>query len=396
LESLAMLEWFVFALAAISLLVWIGLALFHGGFWQIKFPAACIEPTRWPTVVAVVPARDEADVIAAALEGLLGQDYPGIFHVILVDDHSTDDTATVASAIAKKLGQEERLTIVHACDLPAGWTGKVWAQSEGLAAQQQHFPEARYVLLTDADITHGRQTLQRLVACAETEQRVLASLMVRLRCASFAEKALIPAFVFFFAMLYPFSRVSNPRSRTAGAAGGCMLARVDALKNIGGIAAIKNALIDDCALAAQMKRQGPIRLDFAQDSYSVRPYNDWSSIWNMIARCAYTQLHYSPWLLAGTLLGMLLVYLVPPLFMFSLAFGMANAAWLALSAWLLMMMLYAPMLRYYRQSLLWAPALPLVALFYLAATLASAWRYQQGRGGQWKGRAQAVRPPGLR
>jgi hopene-associated glycosyltransferase HpnB len=236
--------------------------------------------------------------------------------------------------------------------------------------------------VTDADIGHARQAVKRLVARAEAEQRVLTSIMVRLRCASLAEKALIPAFVFFFAMLYPFSRINNPRSRVAAAAGGCMLARTDALMKIGGIAAIKDALIDDCALGAHMKRQGPIRHDLAQDSYSLRPYNDWSGIWNMVARSAYTQLRYSPWLLAGTVLGMLLIYLVPPTFTLSLAFSMGHAAWLALSAWLIMLMIYTPTLRYYRQSLLWAPALPLVALFYLAAALGSAWRYRQGRGGQ--------------
>lgn len=388
-----MLERVSFALAAISLLIWVVLALFRGGFWRVRLPGPCAEPLRWPVVVAVVPARDEADVIGAALESLLQQEYPGVFHVMLVDDHSTDGTAAVAAATAQRLAQEDSLTIVGARDLPVGWAGKVWAQAEGLAAQEQHFPNARYVFLTDADIGHDRQALKHLVARAEAEQRVLTSLMVRLRCASFAEKALIPAFVFFFAKLYPFSRVNDPRSGVAAAAGGCMLARTDALTRIGGIAAIKDALIDDCALGMQMKRQGPIRLDLAQDSYSLRPYNDWSSIWNMIARSAYTQLRYSPWLLAGTVLGMLLTYLVPPVLTLGLALGMGPSAWPALSAWLIMIMIYTPMLRYYRRSLLWAPALPLVALFYLAATLGSAWRYRQGRGGQWKGRTQTMQRP---
>jgi hopene-associated glycosyltransferase HpnB len=388
-----MLESVLLALATISFLLWVALALFQGGFWRIRFPRVCAAPLRWPGVVAVVPARDEADMIDAALEGLLQQEYPADFHVILVDDHSTDDTALVAAATANRLGQEARLTIVAARDLPKGWTGKVWAQSEGLAEQRRRFPEARYVLLTDADIRHDRHSLKRLVACTEAEQLVLTSLMARLRCTSFAERALIPAFVFFFAMLYPFSRVNDPRSRVAAAAGGCILARIDALTKIGGIAAIRDALIDDCALAMKMKRHGPIRLDFAEHCYSLRPYKEWSSIWNMIARSAYTQLRYSPWLLAATVAAMLLIYLVPPVLTAGLASGMERPAWLALSAWLLMMLIYAPMLRYYRQSLFWAPALPLIALFYLAATLASAWSYRQGRGGQWKGRTQAVRRP---
>jgi hopene-associated glycosyltransferase HpnB len=382
-------EIFLSALAAVALLIWIVLALLHGGFWRVRLPAECADPLHWPAVSAVVPARDEADVIEGALSSLLRQDYPGAFHVFLVDDHSSDGTAAVARAAAAKLKCEDRLTVVAARDLPAGWAGKVWAQSEGLAALRAAQPQARYVFLTDADIGHGRHTVRQLVARAEAEQRVLTSLMVRLRCNSFAEKALIPAFVFFFAMLYPFARVNNPRSKVAAAAGGCMLARADALQRIGGIAAIKDALIDDCALGAKMKQQGSIRLDLAQDSYSLRPYNDWRSIWNMIARSAYTQLRHSVWLLLGTVLGMLLIYVAPPALTLLWAAGQGHALWPALSAWLIMAAVYLPMLRYYDRSPLWAPALPLVALFYLAATLGSAWRYWQGRGGQWKGRNQA-------
>jgi hopene-associated glycosyltransferase HpnB len=376
------------ALAAVSLLTWIGLALCRGRFWQVRFPADCAEPARWPPVVAVLPARDEAEVIDAGLAALLRQDYPGPFDVILVDDHSTDGTAAVAAASAARVGARERLLTVAARPLPAGWVGKVWAQSEGLAAQQQHFAGARYVFLTDADILHDPRALRRLVARAEAGQLVLTSLMVRLRCESLAEKALLPAFVFFFAMLYPFSRVNDPRSPVAAAAGGCMLARTDALAAIGGIAAIRDQVIDDCALARRMKRQGPIRLDLAQDSCSLRRYEQWSGIWNMVARSAYTQLRYSPWRLAGTVSGMLLAYLVPPAF--AIALAAAPAGWIALSAWLVMAAIYVPMLRYYGQSPLCAPALPLVAMIYLGATIASAWRHARGRGGQWKGRAQAV------
>jgi hopene-associated glycosyltransferase HpnB len=381
------------ALAAVALLAWIGLALLHGGFWRVRFADACAEPPRWPAVVAVLPARDEAGLIAAALASLLQQDYPGAFHVIVVDDHSTDGTAALAAATATRSASGSRFALVAARELPAGWTGKVWAQSEGLAAQHQLFPGAAYVLLTDADIAHDRRALRRLVARAEAGQLVLTSLMVRLRCVSLAEKMLVPAFVFFFAMLYPFSRVNQPGSRVAAAAGGCMLVRTDALANIGGIAAIKHALIDDCALAAHMKGQGPVRLDFAQDSYSLRPYEAWSDIWNMIARSAYAQLRYSPWLLAGTVPGMLWMFLVPPALAVGLALGVGLAGWLSLAAWLVMMAIYVPMLRYYRQSLFLAPALPLVALFYVGATLASAWRYRRGKGGQWKGRSQAIPPP---
>jgi len=381
------------ALAVVSLIIWISLALLRGGFWRVQLPGECADPLHWPAVAAVVPARDEADVLEGALSSLLLQDYPGEFHIFLVDDHSSDGTADVARATAAKLKAAARLTVVAARDLPSGWAGKVWAQSEGLRTQQATLPQARYVFLTDADIGHGRQTVRRLVARAEAEQRVLTSLMVRLRCNSFAEKALIPAFVYFFAKLYPFARVNNPHSKVAAAAGGCMLARADALTRIGGIAAIKDALIDDCALGAKMKQQGSIRLDLAQDSYSLRPYNDWRSIWNMIARSAYTQLRHSVWLLAGTVLAMLLTYVAPPVLTLLWLAGYGHGLWPALSAWLIMTLLYLPMLRYYDRSPLWALTLPLIALFYLAATLGSAWRYWLGRGGQWKGRNQAPTLP---
>jgi hopene-associated glycosyltransferase HpnB len=377
-----------FGVASISLLIWVYLCLLRGNFWQVRLPRppAPLAVSAWPTVVAVVPARDEADVIEQSLSSLLTQDYPGAFHVVLVDDHSSDGTAAVARATAEKLGQAARLSVLAAADLPADWAGKVWAQSQGLDAAAAEFPQARYFFLTDADIGHAPGAVQRLVARAEVEQRVLTSLMVRLRCDSWAERMLIPAFVFFFAKLYPFAQVNDVRSKVAAAAGGCMLARADALARIGGIAAIKDALIDDCALAKQMKQQGPIRLDLAQDSYSLRRYEDMGSIWNMIARTAFTQLNYSAWLLAGTLLGMVLTYLAPPVL--ALAYGWS--AWPACSAWLLLTVMYVPMLRYYRQPLWLAPLLPLTALFYLGATIASAVRYWQGRGGQWKGRAQAA------
>ncbi len=229
----------------------------------------------------------------------------------------------------------------------------------------------------------------QLVTRAQAEQRDLVSLMVRLRCDSFWEKALIPAFVFFFAKLYPFSWINDPRNRTAGAAGGCMLVRRDALEEAGGIESIRGALIDDCSLAAQIKHRGagrhPIRLDLADRSVSLRPYDSWRDIWNMIARTAFTQLRYSPVLLLGTLVGMTILYLVPPVA--ALAYG--ARAWPAWLAWASMCTAYAPMLSYYRRSPWWAPALPLVALFYVGATFASAVRYWRGKGGQWKARVQA-------
>jgi hopene-associated glycosyltransferase HpnB len=370
------------ALAWCSLFAWIALATLRGGFWRVRLPDPGPDPPAWPEVVAVIPARDEAAVIGTALRSLLAQDYAGRFHVIVVDDHSGDGTASVARDTAAALGMSSRLSVITARPPPNGWAGKVWAQSEGLRLQRQRFPDARYAWLTDADIEHPANALRDLVARAESEQLVLTSQMVRLRCSSFAERACMPAFVFFFALLYPFARVNDPRSRVAAAAGGCMLARTDALDAIGGIAAIKEALIDDCALAAQLKRHGSIRLDLATGSKSLRVYDDWTSIWNMIARTAYTQLRHSPLLLAATLLCMLFLFAVPVLL------AMSHIA--AIAAWALMMYLYLPMLRYHDRSPLWAPVLALVAMFYLGATLASAWRYHHRRGGQWKGRHQAV------
>jgi hopene-associated glycosyltransferase HpnB len=374
-------------IASISLLIWIYLCVMRAGFWQVHLPRPATFPLLWPSVVVVVPARNEAEVVAKSLSSLLQQDYRGPYHVIVVDDHSMDNTAMLAEATARNIGQSARLTVIAARDLPADWVGKVWAQSEGLAVARECFPDARYLLLTDADIAHAPSMLEILVARAMAEQLVLTSLMVRLRCKSLAERMLIPAFVFFFAMLYPFSRVNNVGSKVAAAAGGCMLVSADALSRVGGIAVIKSALIDDCALAAKMKPLGPIRLDLAEDSYSLRRYEDWTSIWNMIARSAFTQLRYSPWLLAGTILGMVLTYIAPPVLAL-----LCNTwlTWPALLAWLLMALVYCPMLRYHRQSLWWSPLLPLTATFYLAATLGSAWRYWRGHGGQWKGRAQAI------
>jgi hopene-associated glycosyltransferase HpnB len=280
---------------------------------------------------------------------------------------------------------------VSAKPLPPGWSGKVWAQAQGIAAIDTLGLDAGFLLLTDADIRHPIDAATQLVARALLEDRDLVSLMVRLRCNSLWEKALMPAFVFFFAKLYPFAWVADTGKATAAAAGGCMLVRRSALAEAGGIEAIRRELIDDCSLARRIKhrrgkgRARPIRLDLAAASASLRPYDSWRDIWNMIARTAFTQLRYSPLLLAGTVLGMLVVYLVPPLS----ALAPGAHAWPAWGAWVLMSIAYLPMLRYYRRSPLWAPALPLVAAFYVSATIGSALRYWIGKGGQWKSRVQA-------
>ncbi|CAJ96949.1 Glycosyltransferase, catalytic subunit of cellulose synthase and poly-beta-1,6-N-acetylglucosamine synthase [Cupriavidus necator] len=371
------------ALSLLSLAVWLVLIFARAGFWRVRKPAAAPDPAAWPEVVAVIPARNEADVIGRAVAGVLGQRYRGRLALVVVDDHSQDGTADIARAAAAATARPRGLTVIGARELPAGWSGKVWAQSEGLAAADGIAPQARYVWLTDADIWHGPGVLAGLVARAEHERRDLVSLMVRLRCESAWERLIVPAFVFFFAKLYPFARVRDARCRVAAAAGGCMLASRAALARIGGFAAIRGELIDDCGLAARIKPGGAIRLDLADDSVSLRPYNDWRSLWDMIARSAYTQLRYSPPLLAGAVAGMVLTYLVPPV----LALGWR--LWPAWLAWGAMTLAYLPMLREYRQPAWLAPLLPVTALFYLGATIDSARRYWLRRGGQWKGRAQA-------
>ena len=337
-------------------------------------------PLHYPTVVAVVPARNEAAVVGQAIASLLAQDCRGEFSVVLVDDHSSDGTADIARAAAK--GHEERLRIVAARSLPEGWTGKLWALSEGV--RQIEAPPDLY-LFTDADIAHHPTNLSELVARLEREDRDLVSLMVKLRCQSLAERFLIPSFVFFFALLYPFAWSNDPGKRTAAAAGGCILIRRGAYERIGGYAAIRSQLIDDCALARAVKHGGSIWLGLTPATRSLRSYPHIADIWNMVARTAYTQLDQSPLLLAATVLGLALTYLAPPLLLL-LAGG--GAAWLGGLSWAAMTLSYVPMLRFYGLSQFWAPLLPAAALVYLAATVASARRHWQGRGGEWKGRVQ--------
>jgi hopene-associated glycosyltransferase HpnB len=368
------------ALGGLVTAIWVYLLLGRGFFWNTRLAPTAPEPAHFPRVVAVIPARNEAEGVGRAVASLLDQDYAGDFSIVLVDDHSHDGTAEVAREAAR--GREDRLTIVAARSLPGGWTGKLWALSEGV--RQIALPPDLY-LFTDADIAHHRSNLRELVARLEAEQRDMVSLMVKLHCESFAEKFLIPPFVFFFALLYPFSWSNNPRKATAAAAGGCVLLRRDAYERIGGYAAIKGELIDDCALATVVKKSGgSIWLGLTQGTESLRLYPEIADIWNMVARTAYTQLDYSPLLLAGTVLGLVITYLAPVL----LLFAGGKAALLGLAAWLIMTAVYVPMLRFYGRSLLWAPLLPAAASVYLGATIASAWRHWRGRGGQWKGRVQ--------
>ena len=371
--------------AILSLLIWGYMLVGRGMFWLARErddrnePAA---PAVWPPVCAVVPARNEADVIARAIGGLLAQDYPGPFRVILVDDDSEDGTGE----IARGLDASGRLEVITGKPLPPGWTGKLWAIAQGVVHTESLDPRPELLLLTDADIAHAPDNLRRLVARAEAGKLTLVSLMAKLRCDTFAEKMLIPAFVFFFDMLYPFGQVNDPANKIAAAAGGCMLVRREALSAAGGIEAIRAAIIDDCALGRLMKAQGPIWLGLTERAHSIRSYGGFGAIGRMVARSAYAQLGYSPLILLGTILGMILTYLAPPLIAL---FGHGLARWAALLAWAMMAISFQPMLRFYRRSPLWGPALPAIGALYSFFTLQSAVDVWTGKGGFWKGRAQA-------
>lgn len=372
-------------IACAALAVWIYFLTARGGFWMAAVrddggPA----PQQWPAVVAVIPARDEAEGVGETVASLLRQDYPGPFSVVLVDDQSSDGTADVARRAATDASAADRLTVLSGAALPQGWTGKLWAMKQGIDAASERGPT--FLLLTDADIAYERDALTRLVAKAQANGLVLTSWMVKLRCESFAERALIPAFIFFFEMLYPFAWVNRRESDTAAAAGGCMLVRRDALAAAGGIESIRGALIDDCALAARMKTQGPIWLGLTERARSTRPYPGFQDIRRMVARSAYAQLRYSPILLAGTIAGMAIIYLAPVL-MALFGHGFARTAgWVA---WAGMATAFQPVLKFYRLSPVWGPFLPAIALVYMAFTLDSAYQNARGRGGLWKGRVQA-------
>jgi len=374
-------------LGVLAVAIWAGLLLGRGFFWLADQTDASdiAAPAAWPDVTAVVPARDEADVIARSIESLLAQDYPGAFQVILVDDDSSDGTAEAARAAAQMSAAPDRLEILSGHPLASGWTGKLWAVSQGVARAAQTQP--RYLLLTDADIAHAPDNLRRLVSRAERGGFTLTSLMAQLHCATAAEKLLIPAFVLFFQMVYPFRQVNSPNHRLAAAAGGCMLVSSAALERAGGVAAIRTAIIDDCALGALMKKQGPIWLGLTHRARSLRPYPDIGAIGHMVSRSAYAQLNFSPWALAGTVFGLALVYLLAPGLTL---FGAGEARMLGLTGWALMALCFQPMLRFYRRSPLWGLALPAIGAFYGVFTLQSAIQYWRGRGGMWKGRSQAL------
>jgi hopene-associated glycosyltransferase HpnB len=394
-------------IAAISLAIWLYLFLARGNFWNLHSfdddSATHPAPSSWPAVTALIPARNEAETIAQTIASLSRQTYRGKFSIVIVDDHSEDATANLAHESAhKKPKPRAQVTVLSAPPLQPGWTGKLSALNAGINSISD---QPAYLWFTDADIVHAPDTLTRLVSRAESNNLALTSLMVLLRAQTFPERLLIPPFLFFFLMLYPPKIIANPKSQTAGAAGGCILLRRDALERIGGLASIRSEVIDDCALARAIKNSvtaitapiNPASKTFApatasiwmgvtRKSLSLRAYTTFAEMRDMIARTAFTQLHYSALLLLGTLLGLAITYLAP----LALLFAHDTATRLiALSTWLLMSLLILPTVRFYRISTHWAATLPLAATFYAAATALSALRYWTNRGAQWKGRSQA-------
>lgn len=374
-------------IAAASAAAWLWLLFARGGFWRAdqKLATSQRSPDTWADIVAVVPARNEADVIGQAVASLAAQDYPGRLSVVVVDDGSDDGTEAAARAASSEV------EVVSGAPLAPGWTGKMWAVHQGVTRAVASHPGAAFVWLTDADIEHDPAELRHLVATAEAGRHDLVSLMVRLHCRTFWERLLIPAFVFFFQKLYPFPWVNDPARRTAGAAGGSMLVRRTALERIGGIEAIRSALIDDCALAGAIKPGGTIWLGLTRTTRSLRPYTGLADIWSMVARTAFDQLGYSWAMLIGTVFGMLILYVAPPaLALTAWVHGDPWTAGLGVAGWALMMLAYVPTLRLYDLPFFMAPALPIAAVLYAAMTVDSARRHAAGRGGAWKARTYAM------
>ena len=375
-------------LAAIPFAIWFYLLLARGSFWKVQEDDTAAQPLEyWPRVIAVVPARNEAETIARALSALAKQDYPGEFSVVVVDDHSEDATAALALQAAEESSATSRVRIHAAAPLPSGWTGKLWALHEGISLAVEKTPA--FFWFTDADVVHAPDTLRRLVFRAERDSLDLNSLMVLLQANTIPERFLIPPFLFFFLMLYPPRWIADPKARTAGAAGGCILLRRDALERIGGVAAIRNEVIDDCALARAVKKSGgKIWMGLTHASVSLREYRTFAEIRDMIARTAFAQLRHSIILLVATLAGLFATFwLVWILFLTG-----NDPAWImASTAISIMTTTFLLTVSFYGLSPLWAFTLPLAAAFYAYATCLSAARHLLGRGAQWKGRTHAPR-----
>lgn len=371
----------------IVLAAWAYLILFHGLYWELsqRLPARIPEPEYWPAVIAIIPARNEADVIAETIARHEAQDYPGDYRVIVINDRSEDGTGEVARAAAGP-----RTTVIDAEARPEGWMGKVWAMEQGLRHMQVQPEQPEFILFTDADIHHPEGSVSRLVGFAEFDRRDLVSLMVKLKAKTFWEKLLIPAFVLFFAKLYPFNRVNNPYRRAVAAAGGCMLVRREVAETAGLMETIKGELIDDCALARWVSISGTRRiwLGLTETVVSARGYGGLQGVWDMVARSAFTQLRFSVFLLCGSVLGMLLLYAAPPVLLVA-NFILEKSPIFCLAPFILMTISFGPAIKLYRSPFYMGFLLPLAGIMYTAMTIDSARRHWRGEGGGWKGRYQA-------
>jgi hopene-associated glycosyltransferase HpnB len=375
------------SIATLAAVTWSYLVLARGSFWRSKsaIPQGDNKAGFSARVLAVVPARNEAELIGPVVTSLLNQSMS--IPVVLVDDESTDGTADVARRAAEKTGKADALIVIQSKPLPAGWTGKVWAMHQGI--EHARAINATWVLLTDADVLHGPEIAANLALIASQGNYDLVSFMVKLRCRSLPEKLLIPAFVYFFFMLYPPAWIGNARRSTAGAAGGCVLVRAETLEHAGGMEAIRDAVIDDCALAGLVKKGGGrLWLGLTDQSQSLRRYDTFLHIEQMVSRTAFNQLKHSSLLLLGTIAGMAITYLAPVLLLLT---SNRPAMLMGTAAWMAMTITYASMVRYYRLNPVWALTLPLAALFYLCATIHSAMKYWNDAGGEWKGRIQDLR-----
>jgi hopene-associated glycosyltransferase HpnB len=372
-------------LAAIPFAIWFYLLLARGSFWKVQEDDTAPQPLEhWPRIVAMVPARNEAETIARVVGALAKQDYPGEFSIVVVDDHSEDATAALALQAAEESGATSRLLLHAAAPLPSGWTGKLWALNEGISLAAEKAPA--FYWFTDADVVHAPDTLRRLVFRTEQDVLDLTSLMVLLQAKTFPERFLIPPFLFFFLMLYPPRWIANPKARTAGAAGGCILLRRTALDRIGGLVAIRNEVIDDCALARAVKKSGgKIWMGLTRASVSLREYRTFAEIRDMIARTAFAQLRHSVLLLVATLAGLFATFWLA----WILFLTGNDPAWITASTAIsIMTTVFLLTVSFYGISPLWSFTLPLAAAFYAYATCLSAARHWLGRGTQWKGRTQ--------
>jgi hopene-associated glycosyltransferase HpnB len=385
-RAAAVVNPYLIVIAAVPLLVWLYLLFGRGGFWRLGPRAAPPAPPRPCKVVVLIPARNEASVIGAAVTSLARQRFTGTLDLIVIDDGSSDGTVAAAEAAGRDVeaGSRMSVSVIQGASLLPGWTGKLWALSQGVSAAAPYAPD--YLLFTDADIEHGPLSVESLVAEAQAHDRDLVSRMVRLSTDAPPERLLIPAFVFFFFKLYPPAWIASPGRKTAAAAGGCILIRPRALERIGGLQSIRSQIIDDCALARNVKASGGrLSLALTQDARSLRGYPSFEAVGSLISRTAFAQLGHSYLALAGTLLAMAVTYLLPPALILA---GDPVAATIGAATLLLMSLSYLPMIRFYGLFPLWCLCLPLIALFYMGAVIQSAVQYARGRGGRWKGRVQ--------